>query len=52
MDWPMTEDDWKKTMGLFAQARDRFDKVGDHKKAQECDDAIALVQQIALDPRF
>lgn len=52
LDWQMTEEEWKKVMRLFALARDRYNQIGDHQKAQECDNAIALVQQIALDLRL
>jgi hypothetical protein len=52
MDFQMTQEDWNKLMSLFGMARDKYSKLGLHERAQECDDAIALVQQIAIDPRL
>lgn len=48
----MTEDDWKKVMSLFGAARDGYARLGESQLASDCDEAIGLVHQIALDPRL
>lgn len=52
MEWGLAEEDWKKVMRLFSMARDRYFALEQPKEARECDDAIALVQRIALDPKL
>jgi hypothetical protein len=48
VDFHLTEQDWNKVISLFGKARDGFDKMGKYEKAKECDDAIALVQEIGV----
>jgi hypothetical protein len=48
----MGGDDWDRLMTFFGRARDKYDEIGDLRRAKECDSAIALVQEIALDPRI
>jgi len=49
VDFKMTAEDWKKVLSLFGKARDGYDKLEQRNMAKKCDDAIALVQHIALD---
>ena len=48
MDFQMTEEGFTNTLRMFGRARDEFDRIGMHDKAQECEDAIALAQEIAI----
>lgn len=48
MDLGLTEEEFTKVLRLFSRARDEFDRIGKHKRAQDCDDAIALAQEIAV----
>jgi len=48
MDFPVTEEGFTNILRMFGRARDEFDRIGMHDKAQECDDAIALAQEIAI----
>lgn len=48
MDFQMTEEAFTNTLRLFGKARDEFDRIDMHDKAQDCDDAIALAQEIAI----
>jgi hypothetical protein len=47
MDLGMNEKEFTKVLGLFSRARDEFDRIGKHDRAQDCDDAVALAQEIA-----
>ncbi len=47
MDLGMTEEEFTKVISMFSRARDKFDRIGRHDRAQDCEDAIALVQEIA-----
>jgi hypothetical protein len=48
MDLRMTEAEFKKVLDLFSRGRGEFDRIGKHESAQDCDDAIALAQEIAV----
>jgi hypothetical protein len=48
MDLGMNERDFTNVLSLFSRARDKFDRIGRHDKAKDCENAIALTQEIAL----
>ncbi len=49
MDFKMTQEDWIKVMSLFGKARDEYGQRKNQRKAAQCDETIALVQNITME---
>lgn len=45
-DFNLTETEWNKVLSLFGKARDEYDRKGNKERAEQCDEAIALAQNI------
>ena len=48
MDVGMNEKEFTKVLSMFGRARDEFDQIGKRDRAKDCENAIALVQEIAV----
>lgn len=48
MDLGMNEGEFTNVLSMFGRARDEFDRIGKHERAKDCENAIALAQEIAL----
>lgn len=48
MDLGMNEKEFTKVLNMFGKARGEFDRIGKHERARDCENAIALAQEIAV----
>ena len=43
MDLGMNEEEFTRVLSMLGRARDEFDRIGKHKRAKDCENAIALI---------